>query len=197
MRRRKRVAHGTEVGRGSTQNPRPCHLRPCAMLLAPLPHGLQAVCSALRHPVSKGWGVFSYFYPYLLDASPVYNVLRYPFVKGWGIYGNFLPYLPEALPLYGPLRHPTSKGMGVFRDFYPYLWQTPGTCATLFPSSKVQPLNIKLDCRTPQRRFLYGTVSRVPRVQKDAGFLYRMYPQAVRVQERTLFCTGRRIASRL
>ena len=98
MRRRKRVAHGTEVGRGSTQNPRPCHLRPCAMLLAPLPHGLQAVCSALRHPVSKGWG----------------------------IYGNFLPYLPEALPLYGPLRHPTSKGWGVLGNFSPYLCQPLG-----------------------------------------------------------------------
>ena len=159
----------TEGGRGSTQNPRPCHLRPCAMLLAPLPHGLQAVCSALRHPVSKGWGIFSYFYPYLLEASPVYNVLRYSFVKGMGIFRAFYPYLLDCTR---PLLHSLS-------DF------------------KSPPPTIKQVCRTPQRRFLYGTVSRVPRVQKDAGFLYRMYPQAVRVQERALFCTGRRIASRL
>ena len=121
--------------------------------------GSLAVCSALRHPVSKGWGIFVCFSPYLLEASPVYNVLRYPFVKG----------------------------MGIFRDFLPYLWQTPGTFATLFPPSKVHPSPIKQTCRTPQRRFLYGTVSRVPRVQKDAGFLYRMYPQAARVQQKAPF----------
>ena len=95
----------TEGGRGSTQNPRPCHLRPCAMLLAPLPHGLQAVCSALRHPVSKGWGIFSYFYPYLLEASPVYNVLRYSFVKGMGIFRAFYPYLLDCTR---PLLHSLS-----------------------------------------------------------------------------------------
>ena len=78
-------------------------------------------CSALRHPVSKGWGIFVCFSPYLLEASPVYNVLRYPLVKGWGIYGNFFPYLAGTLPLHGFLRHLTGKGMGVFRDFYPYL----------------------------------------------------------------------------
>ena len=93
--------------------------------------GVPAMYGILRHPSAKGWGIFRAFYPYLLEASPVYNVLRYPSAKGWGIYGNFLPYLPEALPLYGPLRHPTSKGWGVFRDFYPYLRRTPTTCAAL------------------------------------------------------------------
>ena len=103
----------------------------------------------------------------------------------------------DSPPFCSALRHPVSKGWGVFSAFYPYLRTAPDPCATLFPPSKVQPLTIKLAWRTPQRRFLYGTVSRVPRVQKDAGFLYRMYPQAARVQERALFCTGRRIAPRL
>ena len=89
--------------------------------------------------------------------------------------------------MYNVLRYPSVKGWGIFSYFYPYLRTAPDPCATLFPPSKVQPLTIKLAWRTPQRRFLYGTVSRVPRVQKDAGFLYRMYPQAARVQQKAPF----------
>ena len=102
---------------------------------APFPHGLtgrlqRSACTPLHstalrgtplHSTAEGRGTFVTFLPYLLDASPVYNVLRYPSDKGWGIFRDFLPYLLEALPLYGPLRHPVSKGWGVFRDFYPYL----------------------------------------------------------------------------
>ena len=80
-----------------------------------------AICSVLRHPLSKGWGVFCDFFPYLPGVPAMYGFLRHPVSKGWGIFVCFSPYLPEALPLYGPLRHPTSKGWGVFRDFYPYL----------------------------------------------------------------------------
>ena len=104
-------------------------------------------------------GHFCLFFPYLLEASPVYNVLRYSFVKGMGIFRAFYPYLLDCTR---PLLHSLS-------DF------------------KSPPPTIKQVCRTPQRRFLYGTVSRVPRVQKEAGFLYRMYPQAARVQQKAPF----------
>ena len=160
-------------------------------------------CSALRHPVSKGWGIFVCFSPYLLEASPVYNVLRYPLVKGWGIYGNFFPYLAGTLPLHGFLRHLTGKGMGVFRDFYPYLLDCTRPLLHSLSAFKIYPPIIKQVSRTahpssapdglasawrtPQCRFLYGTVSRVPAVQKEAVFLYRMYPQAARVQQKAPF----------
>ena len=120
--RRGPVAGVAGGGRGEAFVLSPSHLSHLHCQPTPLSHkDSPPFCSALRHPVSKGWGVFSAFYPYLLEALPLHGFLRYPLVKGWGIYGNFLPYLPEALPLYGPLRHPVSKGMGVFRDFYPYL----------------------------------------------------------------------------
>ncbi len=149
--------------------------------------GSLAVCSALRHPVSKGWGIFSAFFPYLPGMPAMYGFLRHPTGKGWGVFSAFFPYLPAALPLHGFLRYPLVKGWGIYGNFLPYLWQTPGTFATLFPPSKVHPSPIKQACRTPQRRFLYGTVSRVPRVQKEAVFLYRMYPQAARVQQKAPF----------
>ena len=158
MRRRKRVAQGRRLQGLNTK----------ASPLPPLP--LRRQPTPLSH----------------MDSPPFCSALP-PSAKGWDIYGNFLPYLPEALPLYGPLRHPVSKGWGIFSAFYPYLWQTPGTFATLFPPSKVHPSPIKQACRTPQRRFLYGTVSRVPRVQKEAVFLYRTCLKAARVQQKAPF----------
>ena len=117
----------------------------------------------------------------------MYNVLRYPSDKGWGIFRDFLPYLLEALPLYGPLRHHTGKRLGYFWRFSPL----PPDCTRPLRHSlsafKIYPPIIKQVCRTPQRRFLYGTVLQVPPVQKDAGFLYRMYPQAARVQQKAPF----------
>ena len=152
--------------------------------------GSPAVCCALRHPVSKGWGIFSAFFPYLPAALPLHGFLRYPLVKGWGIYGNFLPYLPEALPLYGPLRHPTSKGMVFFAIFSPTsgLHQTPA------------PLSFRL------QKFTHRLSSR-PFVHNGAGFASRSLATAPRtgmgafrcktvlrappVQEKGVFCTGR------
>ena len=152
--------------------------------------GSLAVCSALRHPVSKGWGIFVCFSPYLLEASPVYNVLRYPIVKGWGIYGNFLPYLPEALPLYGPLRHPVSKGMGVFRDFYPYLLDCTRPLRHSLSAFKSSPLahqaglpyttapfsvrnSLASACRTERGRFSVPHVSASGSRTGEGSFLYR------------------------
>ena len=96
-----------------------------------------AVCSALRHPVSKGWGIFSAFFPYLPGMPAMYGFLRHPTGKGWGVFSAFFPYLPAALPLHGFLRYPLVKGWGIYGNFLPYLWQTPGTFATLFPTSNL------------------------------------------------------------
>ena len=50
-------------------------------------------------------GHFCLFFPYLLEASPVYNVLRYSFVKGMGIFRAFYPYLLDCTR---PLLHSLS-----------------------------------------------------------------------------------------
>ena len=120
-----------------------------------------------------------------MGSLAVCSALRPPRQQRLGYFSRFLP-LPLANARH--LRHSLSA----FKIYPPIIKQVSRTA---HPSSA--PDGLASACRTPQRRFLYGTVSRVPRVQKDAGFLYRMYPQAVRVQERTLFCTGRRIAPRL
>ena len=128
--------------------------------------------------VSKGWGIFVCFSPYLLEASPVYNVLRYPSDKGWGIFRDFLPYLLEALPLYGPLRHPTSKGMGIFRAFYPYLLDCTRPLLHSLSDFKISPSDhqaglpyttapfsvrnsLASACRTAGGLFLYRTENRL------------------------------------
>ena len=114
--RRGPVAGVAGGGRGEAFVLSPSHLSHLHCQPTPLSHkDSPPFCSALRHPVSKGWGVFSAFYPYLLEALPLHGFLRHPLVKGWGIYGNFLPYLRTA----------------------------PDPCATLFPPSKVHPSTIK------------------------------------------------------
>ena len=47
---------------------------------------------------------------------------------GWGIYGYFYPYLLEAPPMHGALRHLAGKGGGVFPFFLPYLRPASSTC---------------------------------------------------------------------
>ena len=147
--------------------------------------GSLAVCSALRPPRQQRLGHFCLFFP--LPSGGLARVQRST-VSPRQRLGYFSRFLPLPLANAKHLRHSLSA----FKIYPPIIKQVSRTA---HPSSA--PDGLASACRTPQRRFLYGTVSRVPRVQKDAGFLYRMYPQAVRVQERTLFCTGRRIASRL
>ena len=43
-----------------------------------------------------GWGIYGYFYPYLLEAPPMHGALRHPVGKGWGVFPSFLPYLRLA-----------------------------------------------------------------------------------------------------
>ena len=133
-----------------------------------------AICSVLRHPLSKGWGVFCDFFPYLPGVPAMYGILRHPSAKGWGVYGNFLPYLLGTPAMYGTLRHPSAKGWGVFGYFYPYL-----------PQRRVPaPLSFRLQkfSRWP---------SNWPDVHRSAVFCTERSCECLAYGKRLVFCTAR------
>ena len=124
--------------------------------------GSLAVCSALRHPVSKGWGVFSAFFPYLAGTLPLHGFLRHPTGKGMGIFSAFLPYLLDCTR---PLRHSLSA----FKSS-PFGHQA-GLPYTTAPFSV--PDGLASACRTAGGLFLYRMYPQAARVQQKAPFLYR------------------------
>ena len=77
-------AQGTVGVRGEAFVLSPSHLSHLHCQPTPLSRmDSPAICSALRHPTSKGWGIFRAFYPYLLEASPVYTFYGIPPSKVW------------------------------------------------------------------------------------------------------------------
>ena len=88
---RKIVARRPEVA-GAQHKPRPCHLQPLRRQPTPLSHmDSPPFCSALRHPVSKGWGIFVCFSTYLLEALPLHGFLRHHTGKRLGCFSRFSP----------------------------------------------------------------------------------------------------------
>ena len=85
-------AQGTVGVRGEAFVLSPCHLshlhcQPLRRQPTPLSHmDSPPFCSPLRHPVSKGWGVFSAFFPHLPTAPPLHGPPRHPPLPKVGVY---------------------------------------------------------------------------------------------------------------
>ena len=114
-------------------------------------------------------GHFCLFFPYLLEASPVYNVLRYSFVKG----------------------------MGIFRDFLPYLRTAPDPCSTLFPTSNLPLRPSSRSAAHHSAVFCTERSRECLAYRKMPVFCTACIRKRLAYNRRPLFCTGRRIASRL
>ena len=182
----------------------PCHLCPLRRQPTPLSHmDSPAICSVLRHPLSKGWGVFCDFFPYLPGVPAMYGILRHPVSKGWGIFVCFSTYLLEASSVYNVLRYPLRQRLG-------YLWQFPplpsGSAALIRPSAA--PNQQRLGCfsrflplppglhQTPAplsfrlQKFTLRP-SNWPGVHHSAVFCTEQSRECLAYRKVPVFCTGR------
>ena len=173
MRRRQKVAHGAEVAGAQQKILAPATFRPCAMLLAPLPHGLQAVCSALRHPTSKVGVFFAIFTPTCWRHRPCTTFYGIPSSKVGVFMAISSPTFRKRCPYTALCGTQPAKVWVFFAIFTP----------TFGKRQAPSPLSFRL------QKFTLRPSSR-PAVHHSAVFCTERSCKCLPYRKRPVFCTA-------